>query len=142
METKPWRNEHSEINLAFFHQSGVAQFSAPSLVVNRFCVLLVLADIEVRVEILGQPEVRAPDKIRKKSKKSDLKIRHQFFFLYCKYRGTKFLFIINITCIQCSESGSGSVCFKPPGSASVFVIYLYRSGSAPDPDPSINKQKN
>ncbi len=33
---------------------------------NSFCVLLVLADIEVRVEILGQPEVRTPDKKKEK----------------------------------------------------------------------------
>jgi hypothetical protein len=41
-------------------------FSTPSLVVNSFRVLLVLADIEVRMEILGQPEVRTPDKKKKK----------------------------------------------------------------------------
>jgi hypothetical protein len=36
---------------------------------NSFCVLLVLADIEVRMEILGQPEVGAPDKKKEKVKK-------------------------------------------------------------------------
>jgi hypothetical protein len=60
--------------------SKEAKFSTPFLVVNSFCVLLVLADIEVRVEVFGQPEVRTPDK--KKSKVKNC-------FQTCRY-GTSF----------------------------------------------------
>jgi hypothetical protein len=39
--------------------------------VNSFRVLLVLADIEVRMEIFGQLEVGAPDRIKEKVRPVD-----------------------------------------------------------------------